>query len=319
MGTFLIIIGFLGMIGSFVYLIICLIKKKKKKIASFSILGAFVIMILGAALFPPVEDETAKADKEEINNKIEKKKEIEFTVENSTIDTDDYGKAVVKGTVDPDAKLMVNGEELTKDTKGAFTYDVSLENKFDYSKEITISASKKGYEDTNYIVTILNKTREYKEKIAKEEAAQKAADEKEAEKAKVAAEKAEKEAAERKAIEEEEARKEAAAQKEKERLGAEGESALIKAQSYSDMMQMSKAGIYDQLTSEYGEKFSPEAAQYAVDNIEADFNINALGKAKDYQETMSMSPEAIRDQLTSEYGEKFTPSEANYAITHLND
>ncbi|MBC1451156.1 hypothetical protein HB790_03195 [Listeria welshimeri] len=214
---------------------------------------------------------------------------------------------------------MVNGEELTKDTKGAFTYDVSLENKLDYSKEITISASKKGYEDTNYIVTILNKTREYKEKIAKEEAAQKAADEKEAEKAKVAAEKAEKEAAERKAIEEEEARKEAAAQKEKERLGAEGESALIKAQSYSDMMQMSKAGIYDQLTSEYGEQFSPEAAQYAVDNIEADFNINALGKAKDYQETMSMSPEAIRDQLTSEYGEKFTPSEANYAITHLND
>lgn len=304
MGTFLIIIGFLGMIGSFVYLIICLIKKKKKKIASFSILGAFVIMILGAALFPPVEDETAKADKEEINNKIEKKKEIEFTVENSTIDTDDYGKAVVKGTVDPDAKLMVNGEELTKDTKGAFTYDVSLENKLDYSKEITISASKKGYEDTNYIVTILNKTREYKEKIAKEEAAQKAADEKEAEKAKVAAEKAE---------------KEAAAQKEKERLGAEGESALIKAQSYSDMMQMSKAGIYDQLTSEYGEQFSPEAAQYAVDNIEADFNINALGKAKDYQETMSMSPEAIRDQLTSEYGEKFTPAEANYAITHLND
>lgn len=304
MGTFLIIIGFLGMIGSFVYLIICLIKKKKKKIASFSILGAFVIMILGAALFPPVEDETAKADKEEINNKIEKKKEIEFTVENSTIDTDDYGKAVVKGTVDPDAKLMVNGEELTKDTKGAFTYDVSLENKLDYSKEITISASKKGYEDTNYIVTILNKTREYKEKIAKEEAAQKAADEKEAEKAKVAAEKAE---------------KEAAAQKEKERLGAEGESALIKAQSYSDMMQMSKAGIYDQLTSEYGEQFSPEAAQYAVDNIEADFNINALGKAKDYQETMSMSPEAIRDQLTSEYGKKFTPAEANYAITHLND
>lgn len=85
------------------------------------------------------------------------------------------------------------------------------------------------------------------------------------------------------------------------------------------MMQMSKAGIYDQLTSEYGEQFSPEAAQYAVDNIEADFNINALGKAKDYQETMSMSPEAIRDQLTLEYGEKFTPSEANYAITHLND
>lgn len=84
-------------------------------------------------------------------------------------------------------------------------------------------------------------------------------------------------------------------------------------------MHMSKAGIYDQLTSEYGEKFSAEAAQYAIDNLNADYNANALAKAKSYQEQMSMSPEAIRDQLTSDAGEKFTPEEANYAIQHLND
>ncbi len=82
---------------------------------------------------------------------------------------------------------------------------------------------------------------------------------------------------------------------------------------------MSKAGIDDQLTSEYGEKFTPEAAQYAVDNLQADYNANALAKAKSYQEQMSMSPEGIRDQLTSEYGEKFTPEEADFAIQHLND
>ena len=34
---------------------------------------------------------------------------------------------------------------------------------------------------------------------------------------------------------------------------------------------MSKAGIYDQLTSEYGEKFTAEAAQYAIDNLQAGF------------------------------------------------
>ncbi|MCW4386175.1 Ltp family lipoprotein [Salinibacterium sp. SYSU T00001] len=100
---------------------------------------------------------------------------------------------------------------------------------------------------------------------------------------------------------------------------AEYVSALIKAQSYSDIMHMSKAGIYDQLTSEYGEKFSPEAAQYGVDNVDADWNANALAKAKSYQETMAMSPEGIRDQLVSEYGEKFTVEEAAYAIDHLND
>ena len=99
----------------------------------------------------------------------------------------------------------------------------------------------------------------------------------------------------------------------------EYKSALNKAKSYSDTMHMSKAGIYDQLTSEYGEKFSAEAAQYAIDNLNADYNANALAKAKSYQEQMSMSPEAIKDQLISEYGEKFTPEEADYAIQHLND
>lgn len=48
-------------------------------------------------------------------------------------------------------------------------------------------------------------------------------------------------------------------------------------------MHMSKKGIYDQLVSEYGEQFSAEAAQYAIDNMKADWNANALAKAKSYQ------------------------------------
>ena len=98
----------------------------------------------------------------------------------------------------------------------------------------------------------------------------------------------------------------------------EYKSALKKAKTYSDTMHMSKQGLYEQLTSEYGEKFSAEAAQYAIDNLDADYNYNALQKAKSYQETMAMSPEAIRDQLTSEYGEKFTQEEADYAIANLS-
>lgn len=97
----------------------------------------------------------------------------------------------------------------------------------------------------------------------------------------------------------------------------EYKSALLKAQDYSDVMYMSKQGIYDQLVSEYGEKFSAEAAQYAIENLDADYKANALKKAKDYQETMNMSPEAIRDQLVSENGEKFTQEEADYAIDNL--
>ena len=95
--------------------------------------------------------------------------------------------------------------------------------------------------------------------------------------------------------------------------------ALKKAESYSSTMHMSKAGIYKQLISEYGEGFTAEEAQYAIDNIKADWNANALAKAKDYQSTMSMSKSAIYKQLTSEYGEEFTAKEAQYAIDHLDD
>ena len=99
----------------------------------------------------------------------------------------------------------------------------------------------------------------------------------------------------------------------------EYKSALNKATTYANTMHMSKKGVYNQLVSDYGEKFSPEAAQYAIDNVKADWNANALAKAKTYQDTMSMSPASIRSQLISDYGEKFTEAEADYAIQHLND
>lgn len=102
-------------------------------------------------------------------------------------------------------------------------------------------------------------------------------------------------------------------------IPAEYKSALAKAQDYSDTQYLSKQGLYDQLTSQYGEQFSAAAAQYAIDNVKADWNANALAKAKDYQEQQNMSPAAIHDQLVSQYGEKFTQSEADYAIQHLND
>ncbi|WP_236570673.1 Ltp family lipoprotein [Paenibacillus sp. An7] len=97
----------------------------------------------------------------------------------------------------------------------------------------------------------------------------------------------------------------------------EYKSALKKAVIYAETMNMSKAGIYNQLTSEYGENFPPEAAQYAIDNIEFDWKEAALKKAKTYAETMNMSNSAVYDQLISEYGEKFTKEEAQYAIDNL--
>lgn len=93
--------------------------------------------------------------------------------------------------------------------------------------------------------------------------------------------------------------------------------ALEKAKIYSDFMHMSKSKIYEQLTSEYGENFPSDAAQYAIDNLKADYNANALAKAKDYYEQMHMSKQGVYDQLVSEYGEAFTSEEAQYAIDNL--
>lgn len=97
----------------------------------------------------------------------------------------------------------------------------------------------------------------------------------------------------------------------------EYKSALQKAESYAEIMSMSKQGIYDQLTSEAGEQFPEDAAQYAIDNVKWDWKENALKKAKEYTETMAMSKDAVYDQLISEAGEKFTPEEAQYAIDNL--
>lgn len=103
----------------------------------------------------------------------------------------------------------------------------------------------------------------------------------------------------------------------KDDVPSEYKSALKSAENYNKIIPMSKAGLLAQLTSEAGDKFSPEAGQYAVDNIKADWNENALKSAKTYQETMAMSPEAIREQLTSEYGDKYTAEEADYAVANL--
>ena len=151
-----------------------------------------------------------------------------------------------------------------------------------------------------------NETEE--ERIAREQ--------KEAEEKALAEEKAKEEAI-AKAKAEEEAKAKAEAKAKEDSIPREYKSALRKAELYAETMHMSKAGIYDQLTSEYGEGFPKEAAQYAIDNIVFDWKEAALKKAQTYAETMAMSDSAIYDQLISEYGEKFTPEDAKYAIENL--
>lgn len=104
----------------------------------------------------------------------------------------------------------------------------------------------------------------------------------------------------------------------KNSVSTEYKNALKQAETYSSLMHMSKQAIYDQLTSEYGGQFPADAAQYAIDNLGADYKQNALKSAETYQSMMSMSKQDIYDQLVSEYGGQFTPEEAQYAIDNLD-
>jgi hypothetical protein len=45
------------------------------------------------------------------------------------------------------------------------------------------------------------------------------------------------------------------------------EQAFKSAQSYLSFQSFSRAGLYQQLTSQAGEKFTPEQANYALDKV----------------------------------------------------
>lgn len=97
----------------------------------------------------------------------------------------------------------------------------------------------------------------------------------------------------------------------------EHEQALKSAESYLRYSHFSYDGLYKQLTSEYGEGFTPDAAQYAVDNVDVDWNAEAVEAAESYLEYSPFSRQGLLDQLVSEYGEGFTPEQAEYAVSQV--
>lgn len=106
---------------------------------------------------------------------------------------------------------------------------------------------------------------------------------------------------------------------ENDNVPREHRNALKSAQNYLDFMPFSEKGLFEQLTSEYGDQYPEEAAQYAIENVEVDYNEQALKAAENYQELIPMSDKELFDQLTSEYGDQYTEEQAKYAIDHLDD
>lgn len=105
----------------------------------------------------------------------------------------------------------------------------------------------------------------------------------------------------------------------KDNIPREYRNALRAAQNYVNIMPFSERGLFDQLTSEYGDGYPEDAARYAIENVKADYNKEALEAAINYLEIMPMSDKELFEQLTSEYGDQFTEEQARYAINNLPD
>ena len=86
------------------------------------------------------------------------------------------------------------------------------------------------------------------------------------------------------------------------------------AESYLEMSGFSRAGLIQQLSSEYGEGFAMADAVFAVDHVAVDWNAEAIESAQSYLEMSGFSRAGLIEQLSSEYGGQFTLEQATYAV-----
>ena len=97
--------------------------------------------------------------------------------------------------------------------------------------------------------------------------------------------------------------------------------AIEAARLYVEYFAFSRAGLIDQLTSEYGDGFRTADAEYAVAYLEKRGEVSwkkeAVEAAENYLDLFSFSRAGLIDQLTSEYGDQFTRSQAEYAADQV--
>lgn len=96
-----------------------------------------------------------------------------------------------------------------------------------------------------------------------------------------------------------------------ENVSREYRNALSKAESYLDWAGMSEQGLREQLEFE---EYPSDAIDYALANVEVNYNEQALAKAESYDDWASMSDSQLYDQLIFE---GFTDEQAQYALDNL--
>lgn len=225
--------------------------------------------------------------------------------------------AEITGKTTPNTKVKIGygiiGDKVTSDKDGNFTLKYELDEVND--QDIVEITAKNGGGKTTKEITI----KQNPEVIKKKEADAKAKAEAEAKEKATADSKAKADAAAREKATADSKAKEDAARKAADEAAAreaaiprEYKDALSKGEDYLSYTAFSKLGLKEQLLYE---GYPDTAAQYAIDNIKTDWNIQALKKAQDYLSYDSFSDAGLREQLIYE---QFTSTEADYAIANIN-
>lgn len=99
---------------------------------------------------------------------------------------------------------------------------------------------------------------------------------------------------------------------------AEQKNCYKAAQQYISFMPFSKQGLIDQLSSDAGNKYPVDVAEFAVSKLEergeVDWDEQCEKAAQDYLDSMAFSKDQLVEQLSSDAGSKFTQEQAERAV-----
>lgn len=263
-------------------------------------------------------EEASTTSESEIVKESEEKEQTRFTVysPNHSLEHETF---VISGKTEPNEEIKVFSDGgflkmITASASGSFEFSGQL------PKEKNISYRFESLDQTQAALVKSIDTLEYEllsdeeQKIADKEAEEKekAKEEEEARQKVEAAAKREEERREKQRQEQEKAEVEKSRRASINNASREFRNALAKAEQYLDYSSFSKSGLYDQLLFE---KYPEDAAQFAVDNVNVDWNEQAVLVTQRYLDYSAFSDQGLYDQLIFE---GFTQEQAQYAIDNLD-
>jgi hypothetical protein len=96
------------------------------------------------------------------------------------------------------------------------------------------------------------------------------------------------------------------------KLTSQQENAVRSAENYLSFSGFSRAGLIQQLSSDFGDGYDKKDATVAVDSLDVDWNAEAVESAKNYLDLSGFSCDGLIQQLSSSAGDKYTTKQAEH-------